>query len=262
MVCSTVIATYNRSGSIARAVQSAMNELPQGEIVVVDDASTDDTLDRLQRDFSGPLAAGQIRLVALPHNQGVTGAKNAGYAAARGDWVVFLDSDDWYHGGVGANLEAELQAAQMSPIVFFRCVEQGGQFVGHHQGQAFGIDLRCYLEHTSFGEALTAVNKVLVGSEPPYVTSLRGYEGLGCARLIDRYGDAKLSILVARVYDRSGTDRLSRSLVLRMPLLARGHFMLLKEFWTRMSFKRVAGYVVKLSIYFLVGCVTRLARSK
>jgi len=262
MLCSTVIATYNRSKFLARAVQSALNTLPQCEVVVVDDASTDDTLSRLKQDFAGPLSSGQLKLVALESNQGVTGAKNAGYEVARGDWVVFLDSDDWYQIGVGDRLEAELKASQRSPIVFFRCVDQSGQLVGQRQGETFYIDLHCYLRQTSFGEALTAVNKALVGNKPPYVALLRGYEGLGCARLIDRYGDALLSSLVARVYDQSGDDRLSRSMVRRMPLLARGHFMLLKEFWPSMPLHQAVGYLVKLSIYFLVGGVAWLVRKK
>jgi glycosyltransferase involved in cell wall biosynthesis len=58
------------------------------EVIVVDDASTDGTTDIL-RDFGD-----SIRLIALEKNQGAPAARNTGAAAARGDYLVYLDGDD------------------------------------------------------------------------------------------------------------------------------------------------------------------------
>jgi GT2 family glycosyltransferase len=69
------------------------------EIVVVDDASTDDTPDAVRR-FAAEHPQLSLRLVTLSRNAGVSGARNAGIVAARGGYVLFIDSDcladaDW-----------------------------------------------------------------------------------------------------------------------------------------------------------------------
>lgn len=87
---SIVIAAYNAADTVTRAILSAAAQ--QGvtvEILVVDDCSTDET--RRAVDLLGAPAA---RLIALDKNRGPGGARNAGFAAARGNWIAVLDSDD------------------------------------------------------------------------------------------------------------------------------------------------------------------------
>ena len=89
---SVVIPTFNRRDLVARAVRSVLSQtVDDFEIVVVDDGSTDDTAAVIRA-----LDDSRIRLVALPHNRGPAAARNAGIAAARGQLVSFLDSDDEY----------------------------------------------------------------------------------------------------------------------------------------------------------------------
>src|SRR5262249_15619884 len=85
---SAVIPTYNRAALVPQAVASALaNITPEDEVIVVDDGSTDGTEQALApyRD--------RIRLLRGPH-AGAGAARNFGSAAARGDVVAFLDSDD------------------------------------------------------------------------------------------------------------------------------------------------------------------------
>lgn len=250
----TVIATYNRRHCIEQAVRSALAALPHSPVIVVDDASEDDTLALLRQRCADELADGRLQLVALPANRGVTAAKNAGYARARTRWVVFLDSDDRYLEGCGSALQAELHDSAGRPIVFFRCQDEAGCFVGTRQGQRADLPLRDYLVHTSHGEALTAVNKALVRARP-YPASLRGYEGLGCARIIARHGPARLAAVVARVYDQRGEDRLSsrRAMFRRMPLLARGHLAMAREFRREMPAARRLRLFLVAAAYMLAG---------
>jgi glycosyltransferase involved in cell wall biosynthesis len=85
---SAVIPTYNRAHLVTRAIRSALAALSSGdEVVVVDDGSTDDTVAAVEA-FGPP-----VRLLRLPH-RGAGAARNAGFAAARGPLVAFLDSDD------------------------------------------------------------------------------------------------------------------------------------------------------------------------
>jgi len=260
MMCSTVITSYNRINCVGKAIRSALEVLPVGEVIVVDDASKDNTLDYLKSEFSVELLMGRMRIVALPENIGVTGAKNAGYANARGEWVIFLDSDDQYCSGVGSLIEAQLASESTRPIVFFRCQDQHGKRVGQRHGEPVVLDLAIYLRHTSFGEALTAVNKKLVGAAQPYISDLRGYEGIGCCRLINQYGSALLSETIARVYFQDVGERLSvgKGFYQRMPLLAKGHWMMVKEFGSKMTVSMVSAYVVKVMAYYVTGSIFAL----
>lgn len=92
MKFSVVIAAFNACSTIRAALQSCLSQtLPAFEIIVVDDASTDNTA-QIVKDFS-PL----VELISFAENKGVSAARNAGWEAASGDYIAFLDSDDTWH---------------------------------------------------------------------------------------------------------------------------------------------------------------------
>jgi len=87
---SVVIPTYNRGLFISQTVESVLAQTFRDlEVIVVDDGSTDGTVDLLAAQFNQ-----RIRVERLPHNQGCSTARNVGWAMARGQFVAFLDSDD------------------------------------------------------------------------------------------------------------------------------------------------------------------------
>ena len=84
-----IIPTFNRAEFIKRAVDSVlMQAFKDYEIIVVDDGSTDETLEIL-RDIKDK----RIKIVAQS-NRGVAHARNQGIKAAQAEWMCFLDSDD------------------------------------------------------------------------------------------------------------------------------------------------------------------------
>lgn len=87
---SVVIATYNYGEYLAGAIESALGQtLTDIEVIVVDDGSTDDTLQVLDRYRDDR----RVRVVQLDHS-GQPAAKNAGIRQCRGEFVAFLDADD------------------------------------------------------------------------------------------------------------------------------------------------------------------------
>lgn len=91
---SCIMPTHNRSDLLVRALDSLMAQsLKEIEIIVVDDASTDDTPDiikqRMQLDH-------RLHVVRNDENSGPAQSQNIGYGLAKGEYVIFLDSDDYF----------------------------------------------------------------------------------------------------------------------------------------------------------------------
>ena len=86
-VVSVIIPCYAQANFLAEAIESALAQThPQIEVVVVDDGSPDDTADVVAR-YPG------VRCVRQK-NKGLAGARNAGFKASSGEYVLFLDADD------------------------------------------------------------------------------------------------------------------------------------------------------------------------
>lgn len=89
---SVVIPTYNHARYLSRALQSMLDQTyTNWEAIAIDNHSTDNT-DEVIGSFTDP------RIISLKiHNNGVIAAsRNMGIRAAKGEWIAFLDSDDWW----------------------------------------------------------------------------------------------------------------------------------------------------------------------
>lgn len=93
---SVVIPCFNNAATIGRALISVITQTqPPLEIIVVDDASTDDSLIVLHR-WRDETPNVTIRIVTLPQNQGPATARNRGWEHSNGEYVAFLDADDYW----------------------------------------------------------------------------------------------------------------------------------------------------------------------
>lgn len=89
---SVITPAYNVAPYIGQCIESVQAQtLSDWEMLIVDDASTDDTAAVVQRYLSDP----RIRLLQNPQNLGPSDTRNRALDAAQGEWVAVVDADDW-----------------------------------------------------------------------------------------------------------------------------------------------------------------------
>ena len=89
---SVITPAYNVASYIGQCLESVQAQtLSDWEMLIVDDASADDTVAVVQRYLSDP----RIRLLQNPQNIGPSDTRNRALEAAQGEWVAVVDADDW-----------------------------------------------------------------------------------------------------------------------------------------------------------------------
>ena len=148
---SVIIAAYNSGATLSKAIDSVLAQSYAAyEIVIVDDGSTDDTSAVANR------YGDKIRY-HFQKNSGVSSARNKGVELARGDWLAFLDADDWYY---PQRLYWHAELLRRNPDLDFLIGD-------YHYGRADGSIIRRSIESTAFGLKVLAAadeyDSVLLG---------------------------------------------------------------------------------------------------
>lgn len=105
---SVIIPVYNRDKWIKKAINSVLRQdYNPFELIVVDDGSTDETSEILSS------YGRRIKIIQQP-NSGVSAARNRGADAAHGEWLAFLDSDDYWLAG---KIAAQIQFFRKNPDI-------------------------------------------------------------------------------------------------------------------------------------------------
>lgn len=123
---SVIIPSYNAGRYIRHAIESVLEQSYEAyEVIVVDDGSTDGTAARV-RDY-----APRVRYVRRPH-RGAAAARNHGASLARGEWLAFLDADDfWYPHRLSEQIKLARRHPELDYITGnFHCVEECGRLAG------------------------------------------------------------------------------------------------------------------------------------
>jgi len=112
---SVIIPTYNRAHLLSRAVLSVLNQTYKDfEIIVVDDASTDNTYE-VVKSFNDP----RIKYIHHEQNKGSAAARNTGIKSARGEYIAFQDSDDeWLPEKLNKQMEIFNRASPQVGVVY------------------------------------------------------------------------------------------------------------------------------------------------
>ncbi len=92
---SVIIPLYNKEATITKTLSSILSqEYDDYEIVIVDDGSTDNGIEIVKS-----LQSDKISIYSQS-NKGPSAARNLGVCKAKGEWIVFLDADDWFEQNV------------------------------------------------------------------------------------------------------------------------------------------------------------------
>lgn len=117
---SVIIPTHNRAELLRSAITSVLNQTYQDfEVIVVDDASTDETRGALAS-FNDP----RIKYIRHAASKGDAGARNTGIVNSTGDYIAFLDDDDQW---LSEKLELQAAVLENSPG------NVGGVYTGHFE---------------------------------------------------------------------------------------------------------------------------------
>jgi glycosyltransferase involved in cell wall biosynthesis len=258
---SIVTPTYNRRHCLQRSVDSSLAMINAGaadEVVIVDDASTDDSVEFIRHHYASEISQGLLKLEVLSSNLGVTGAKNRGAKIARGEWVVFMDSDDNFIVEHCRPFIELLTEVSHSDLVFFRCRDNNTKILIGPDLPAFQPDLTYLINVGTPGECLPMVRREVI-MQHAYPVSLRGSESLSYFAIAAAGYSCLVSDLCLREYEFSGQDRLSnkKGVRARAWLLVKHNFVMLK--YTRaMTLKTLIGVVARIGYYSLLSIQNRL----
>ena len=198
---SVIIPTYNDGQFVGHAVESVLDQSCGAvELIVVDDGSTDGTMVRL-----GPYRD-RVRLVRRDHG-GASAARNHGARLARGEWLAFLDADDfWYPHKLSEQLDLVARHPALDFVTGnYHVIDEGGRVAGE-----------AYVDHP------------MVGTVPGEVDGAGAVFGpeAGDRYVRDRFGILSTTLVRRELFHRVGgfNERLdlAEDLHLMFRLVARG----------------------------------------
>ncbi len=157
---SAIVPTHN-SQHIEACLRSILRQTEASlrEIIVVDDASTDDTVDRILEVKAADVSK-RVELLRLEPNSGPSAAKNAGIATASGDYIVTVDSDMVLEEGCLRQLKGDLLEAEASAAMAYFLVPHEMRVLT----RVIGYDLEFRLSRVLKGRPWREVGKLGTGA--------------------------------------------------------------------------------------------------
>lgn len=165
MLVSIVIASWNRKDDVLETLPSIYGQdYPNYEIIVVDNGSTDNTVEALREQYP------DVVLVPLTENLGATGGRNAGIDVAKGDIIFFLDSDCSMQHDTLVNTVHKFESDPKLGILGCKILNYFTGKLDGATGWAFtsSVDPNTEFESFSFSETGSAIRRTALEEAGPF----------------------------------------------------------------------------------------------
>lgn len=153
---SVIIPAYNCSGTIGQAIDSALRQEVDLEILVINDRSPED-LDPVMEQYK---KEPRVRYIKNGKNLGAAGSRNRGILLAEGEYAAFLDADDWWEEG---KLKKQLELLEKDGTVLCstgrELVTPEGVLTGRRIGVERNITYRKLLRHNCINCSSVLIRK-------------------------------------------------------------------------------------------------------
>lgn len=188
---SVVMPSYNGAKYIKKAVDSVFSQEVPLELLVIDDGSTDNTREVLD----AYMGREDFRYLRNHKNLGAAGSRNRGVKAARGKYVAFLDSDDWW---ADNKLKAQLKVLDSTGYVLCstgrELMNPDGSSTGKYIPVKEKLTYTELLKHNSINCSSAVIKREAAlefpmehdDSHEDYITWLKMLRKYGCAAGINK----------------------------------------------------------------------------
>lgn len=184
---SVVMPAYNSGAYIQQAVDSVYRQQVPLELIVVDDCSQDDTARQLERYRQRP----DFSYIRNDVNEGAAASRNKGVSLAKGKYVAFLDSDDWWGEG---KLKEQLRAMEEGEAVLCstgrELMRQDGSSTGKYIGVKEQVTYRDLLKHNSIN-CSSVLLPLSIAREFPMCYDQSHEDYITWLKILKKYGQAK-----------------------------------------------------------------------
>lgn len=246
---------FNRADCVCRCLDSVIRNLCHGiniEHIVVDDGSEDETSGIIQKYADKYL---HIRFIRFPYNRGTNAARNAAIEAAKGDYCIILDSDDFFVDDALRTINDTIHRKTgyrhyiFAPDDMQPKYEKNFLLKGHKERVLSFVD---FLSGCVSGDFIHVV-KTEILRDYPFDESLRIYEGVFFLRFYHKAKRILFTNKVVTIRDRSRKDSVTREVfrtskdVIRKTVMATK----LKVDWFKDDYEKFGLYDV-LSRHYLM----------
>lgn len=203
---SIIVPTYNRRSCIMRAINSVLNQEKNAfdyEIIISDDGSTDNTKELFKKKTD------KIIYFYKP-NGGVLVARNRAIKKAKGDFLLFLDSDDWLTPNTLITIENNMD--KLTDINFFGTTEENANKKMYFIEKTGKYTYRDWLEGEKIKGEFLALVKKRVFKKDMFDEEIFCFEGFFWNKVIKKYGLSAFDIALRR-YSFQQESRESKKLL-------------------------------------------------
>ena len=152
---SIILPCYNSEKTILQTLESIENQTyPNIEIIIVNDGSSDNTEDIVKKFMS--MSKKKIHYI-MQSNAGVSAARNKGIHSANGEYIVFLDSDDFYHYDAIRTLVYICVNENVDTV--FGCYTRDTQIINQNKNVSYGEDVEFCWKYIMHCKAAAFINQ-------------------------------------------------------------------------------------------------------